>query len=190
MTPLHHAAEASAYSHRAVVAVRQLINAARSPHDLNLKIRGGRKVGYTALQLCCTSSDKSFARAYLASFLVARGADIEAKDLKGNTALLHAVGVGVADVVETLIRQGANIFAKNNSGKGVWDKLGNSGTVERVLSQAFRSQRTSYRKSEDKDRGATGRGGRGQRLGVGNSRLVRYIFSDRDRYNTRWRRRR
>ena len=183
MTPLHHAAEASGYCQRAVIATRQLIEVSRSSQDLNLKIRGGRKVGYTALHLLCNGSDQSFWRAYLAAFMVVRGADKEARDLKGNTALLHAVGAGVADVVEELITRGADVHARNNKGHGVWDRAGSSGTVKRVLRQA---RVLRERGPEDEDHGATGQGWARRRLVVGNSRMTRYMWSFRDPDNARW----
>jgi len=50
----------------------------------------------------------------LAKLLIEKGADVNAKDNKGKTPLMHAIGV---DFVKLLIEKGADVNAKDNNGK-------------------------------------------------------------------------
>jgi hypothetical protein len=47
--------------------------------------------------------------------LLARGADINQQDKSGETALMHAVSSGYADIVTLLLARGANINLKDNN---------------------------------------------------------------------------
>lgn len=55
--------------------------------------------------------------------LLAKGADIHAKNSDGDTPLHHAALWGRNGVVELLITQGADIHAKNNEGKTPLDRV-------------------------------------------------------------------
>lgn len=49
--------------------------------------------------------------------LLAQGADIEAKDSRGNTPLMHAASAGTTAVVELLLSKGADEWAANDAGE-------------------------------------------------------------------------
>ncbi len=54
--------------------------------------------------------------------LVAKGADINAKDYNGTTPLHEAAWSGHKDVVELLVDNGANVSAKDDESKVVGSK--------------------------------------------------------------------
>ena len=49
--------------------------------------------------------------------LIAKGADVNAKDKEGMTPLHQAASNGQQEIVETLIAKGANVNAKNKEGR-------------------------------------------------------------------------
>ena len=104
---------------------------------INKKTTGMRPTGYTTLHLVCDSSDRGYRRHGLVQALVKSGAELEATDPKGNTAFLLASGVGVTDVIDTLLTLGANVSAKNLKGMGAKQKaLHHSSHVRTALSNA------------------------------------------------------
>lgn len=104
---------------------------------INRKTTGLRPAGYTTLHLVSDSSDRGYGRRGLVQGLVNSGAELEATDPNGNTAFLLASGVGVTDVIDTLITLGANVFAKNLKGMGAMQKaLHHSSDVRTALSNA------------------------------------------------------
>lgn len=58
----------------------------------------------------------------MVAYLISHGADLEARDGNGDTALLFAAEEGYKDVVTCLVEAGANIFAKNKFTDSVIDK--------------------------------------------------------------------
>jgi ankyrin repeat protein len=52
----------------------------------------------------------------IVEILLEKGADVNAKDQDGDTALIRASGEGHIDVVKLLLEQGADVNAKNNAG--------------------------------------------------------------------------
>ena len=113
--PLHHAADATTYSKRAMRVALRLV---RVTTNVNLATESGRPAGYTPLHMACFGSDREFARIALVAALVEKRANIEARDASGNTPLLKAAGTGVTDVVELLIEKTANPHVTNNRGVG------------------------------------------------------------------------
>jgi ankyrin repeat protein len=57
-----------------------------------------------------------FAQDDLLKLLLAKGADVNATDNHGNTALMLAASGGAFQVIQTLIGGGANVNAKNKDG--------------------------------------------------------------------------
>jgi hypothetical protein len=71
--------------------------------------------GYTALMLAAMARDKEKGME-IAQILIAKGADIEATDSTGRTALMYAAQHGNIGVVEVLIESKANVYAKDKGG--------------------------------------------------------------------------
>lgn len=55
----------------------------------------------------------------MVTFLLDKGANIEARNAMGNTPLLLAVNFTMTDTVKLLLKRGANINVRNNNGAGV-----------------------------------------------------------------------
>lgn len=70
--------------------------------------------GQTALIYASRNRNKGFNE--VVRFLIEKGADVNAYDKNGNTALISAARYGLADNVQTLIGKGADVNAKNNGG--------------------------------------------------------------------------
>ena len=83
-------------------ALKELLNQGANPNATS------SKYGVTPLMLADTTE--------VTKFLLDHGADIEAKDQKDQTPLMHAV-LSPVEVVKALIKKGANIHAKNDQGK-------------------------------------------------------------------------
>jgi|GEM_PF-3875144 len=88
--------------------------------DINA-IGGGKTPFIHVVEL----NDRKFAE-----FLLKRGAEIDAKSILGETALIKAVRKGFVDLVEFLIEKGANIDAENRSGTNVLMTAINNGHEE------------------------------------------------------------
>jgi ankyrin repeat protein len=114
---LHHAADASSYSWRAMEAALVLVEQT-PPHVINAHTTGSQPSGYTCLHFACDGSDKKLARAGLVDSMLRRGASVDSRDDKGNTAFLLASATGVTDVVEVLVHAGADVNVKNDRGLG------------------------------------------------------------------------
>jgi len=58
-----------------------------------------------------------FAQDELVKLLLAKGADVNAVDNQGNTALMLAANAGEFQIVDSLINGGANVNARNKEGR-------------------------------------------------------------------------
>ena len=133
---MHHAADASSYSWRAMSAARALL-AMTPEHIVNSHTTGSQPRGYTCLHFASDGSDKNYERKYLVQDLVLKKADIESQCAKGNTPYLLAAGVGVDCIVRQLLDMRANPHAVNNRGQGAKQKGSkSSGTVRETLTRA------------------------------------------------------
>ena len=118
---VHHAVDSMTFSARAEHAARVL--AMCTPVSvLDAKTTGTRPAGFTVLHLLCDGSDVNFSKASVVELLLARKVDMEAKDPKGNTALLMAAATGLTDVCDVLLDSGADKDVYNDNGHGVWQK--------------------------------------------------------------------
>ena len=61
-------------------------------------------------------NDANIVKAYIDA-----GADVNAKDIDGGTALMCVVALGRLNVVKELIKAGADVNAKDNNGKSALD---------------------------------------------------------------------
>ena len=57
----------------------------------------------------------------LVTFLLDKGADVEARDDRGRTALMTAAELGHAEIVELLLRHGADPRDRDTAGKSALD---------------------------------------------------------------------
>ena len=107
------------------------------PHVINAHTTGSQPSGYTCLHFACDGSDKKFARARLVEALLERGATVESRDDKGNTAFLLASGTGVTDVVQVLVHAKADVNVKNDRSLGCMQSAKRcSGSTADALAQA------------------------------------------------------
>lgn len=74
----------------------------------------------------------------LIQFLVAHGAELNAKQKGGQTALHHAVARESKILTETLIEEGADPFLKDDQGRSAKD-LATTDELKDILKRAFRS---------------------------------------------------
>ena len=58
-----------------------------------------------------------YGRKEIVELLLSKGADVNAKDSKGETALMVAAFYGRKETVELLLSKGADVNAKDNEGK-------------------------------------------------------------------------
>jgi ankyrin repeat protein len=65
-------------------------------------------------------------------FVLANGADPNAKDNEGTTPLMIASRNGLLEVVELLLESGADLEARDNSGSSAWLMAGLAGHLEIV----------------------------------------------------------
>ena len=65
-------------------------------------------------------------------YLLANGADVNAKDSEGTTALMVAAGDGQTSIVQLLLDAGADLDAKNAQGDTAWLRAGMAGNMEIV----------------------------------------------------------
>ena len=79
----------------------------------------------------------------VARMLIARGADVNAKDKYGKTPLNRAIESGLMDMVELLVAKGADVNAKDKYGKTPLDRAIESNSkelVELLISKRSKSQ--------------------------------------------------
>ena len=110
---LHHACDASSWSWRALEASLGLIEQT-PPWVLNAKTWGRRPEGYTCLHLAAEGSDKLAERYFVVQKLLDWRAEVDARNAKGNTALMLASGIGVIDIMLALLSHGADANVLND----------------------------------------------------------------------------
>ncbi len=115
--------------------------------DVNLEIEEGKgrnKSEWTPLMLAVQvikteydeDKDKIALRIKVIQELLKAGADIEAKNEKGNTPLIHAALIGEPEAVRALVKAGANIEAKSKDGVTAfvwWKGLKNNPHYKEIL---------------------------------------------------------
>ena len=119
-TLLHHAVVQSQHRRGMLEVVRGLL-AAMSVEVVDQKTGGGMQGGWSALSLVCNARDPHNERTDIARLLVAKGADLEVRNIYGATPLLTACAVGFASVVRVLLDAGADAFATNDRGRNALD---------------------------------------------------------------------
>ena len=101
---------------------------------LNSQTWGKRPEGYTCLHFAAEGSDKSYNRLHLVQKLLEWRAEVDARNAKGNTALMLASGTGVVDIQWVLIEHGANPEVLNDRDlTAVQAAMGSSGSATRLL---------------------------------------------------------
>jgi len=92
--------------------------------DIDLNAYAENRLGHTPLHRAARHGDKE-----LVEFLIAQGANVNAKDCLGCTALGFA---GLKDVAEILLAKGADVNAKNKGGYTLLHLAARSGSKERA----------------------------------------------------------
>ena len=119
-TLLHHAAAESQHRRGMLEVVRGLL--AAMPIDVvDQKTGGGTPCGWSALSLVCNARDWANERAGIAQLLVEKGADLEATNHHGTTALMTACACGNWSCVRVLLDARADPFATNVRGRNALD---------------------------------------------------------------------
>ena len=119
-TLLHHAASESQHRRGMLEVIRGLL--AVMPIDVvDQKTGGGTPHGWSALGIVCNARDWANERAGIAELLVENGADLEATNHHGTTALMTACACGNWTCVRALLDARANPFATNIRGKNALD---------------------------------------------------------------------
>jgi ankyrin repeat protein len=92
-------------------------------------VRNGRPALFMAVWSHCADT---------ATFLVASGADVNAKSGDGRTALMQAAGDGRAELVQLLMDHGADMDAKDEAGRTAWTyaAMGNQLEVAEIFKRA------------------------------------------------------
>jgi ankyrin repeat protein len=72
-------------------------------------------------------------------FLIQKGADIEAKDNDGMTALMKASFMGRKEIVELLIQNGADVNQKNNNGQNAMMRADNE-EIKKAIIEAVKKK--------------------------------------------------
>jgi len=93
---------------------RYCVSVACQGADVNAKRKGDHSEGdhSTVLMLAV-----SVGYSDIVSLLLAKGADVNARDIDGHTALMTAAMLAPADVVSQLLAKGADVNAKSNNGE-------------------------------------------------------------------------
>lgn len=85
------------------------------------------EAGFTALHYACSGPDNG-----VTAWLIAQGADIDARSPNGSTPLMMASGYGSPDSVDVLLQAGADTRLVNDKGLDVLDFARRSGRPELV----------------------------------------------------------
>ena len=119
-TLLHHAAAESQHRRGMLEVVRGLV--AAMPIDVaDQKTYGGTPCGWSALSLVSNARDAANERAEIARRWVAKGADLEARNPHGATALMAACACGNWSCARVPLDARANPFATNVRGRNALD---------------------------------------------------------------------
>ena len=119
-TLLHHAAADSQHRRGMLEVVRGLL-AVMPIEVVDQKTGGGMQGGWSALSLVCNGRDPYNERTDIARLLVAKGADLEARNPHGATALMAACDCGNWSCVRVLLDARADPFATNVRGRNALD---------------------------------------------------------------------
>lgn len=92
------------------------------------------EAGFTALHYACSGPDNG-----VTAWLIAQGADIDARSPNGSTPLMMAAGYGSPDSVEVLLQAGADTRLVNDKGLSALDFARKSGRPE--LAQRIEAHR-------------------------------------------------
>jgi ankyrin repeat protein len=101
-------------------------------HGANLRVR--ESLGGTTPLICATGSERGDLG--LVNLLIEKGADLDAKDSRGDTALDWARRRGNRDLVEALARKGVRARAAAESSRAL-PRLGDNNTVARAVNAAL-----------------------------------------------------
>ncbi|MBT6068179.1 hypothetical protein HOG48_00310 [Candidatus Peregrinibacteria bacterium] len=93
-----------------------------------------------------------YGRLSIVKYLLDNGANLAAKDCRGNTALLHAAWSGRTNVVRELLKQGAKINEKNNLN---WNALMQACIEKHIKTAEFLLKKGSPTDEIDKEKGVT-----------------------------------
>src|SRR5262245_33294409 len=74
--------------------------------------------------------------------LLAHGADVNAADENGTTALMHAAGLGFAKIVQRLLDKGADLDRTNKDRQSAWLMAAMGNQIEVV--DIFKAYRTTH----------------------------------------------
>ena len=108
-----------------------------------------------------------YGRHSIVDALLTANADIEARDIKGNAPFLLAAGVGITNVVQVLIDNGADLHVTNNRGQGALQKARQSSSDVTQLLLRYGLSDTHARSDY-------------KRAGTNPQRQSRYAMSSRD----------
>ena len=133
-TPLHHCVEAMVHWDQAWKIAEALIDAMGDTDDgerwLRAKTERGQPPNRTALHMLACNSDRALKKAELAAKLARISRSVDPIDDQGRTPLMHAVGTGLLDVAQALVRAGADITRRSMDGRNLADRCkGSSGHV-------------------------------------------------------------
>lgn len=93
------------------------------------------KAGETALHLAAAHREDKVA-ARICDRLIANGAELNAKQIGGQTPLHHAVARGSEALIETLILAGADPFLKDDQGRSAMDVAQGNEALKTLLKKA------------------------------------------------------
>lgn len=104
-------------AHEAAVDIDALLSYAEATGTLG-GTSEGKGINATFGALARTSLQRAAARGYavVVALLVDAGAEVNAKDTRGDTALSHAAAAGFIEVMDTLLAAGADVNQRRHSG--------------------------------------------------------------------------
>jgi hypothetical protein len=112
-------ARLSAFSAAQIPNVAQTAPAELQPleEDIPIDVNATNMIGRTALHEAASASEYAPSRLTLVNALIEHGADVNAVDKGGTTALMVAADLAHADIVERLVEAGADIHARDEDGR-------------------------------------------------------------------------
>ena len=118
--------------------VRRLLDLGADP-DLQVPIRRRNRIRNNLIRATLEDNLE------IVELLLAAGADVNAKDVYGNTALIWASNKGNLDIVELLLASGANVNETNSSGYTALEYAVNKGYSE--IEIALRDAGAGFRRA-------------------------------------------